>query len=195
MQIEEELAQYSLKKETLVTIGVFDGVHLGHRYLISQLKAHAEKQNLLSAIVTFKQHPCKVLGIQPELVLLSNTTQKIELLKKEGVDIVVPLSFTQSLSNLSARQFLILLQKYLKMRGLLVGYDSTLGRNREGNTDMLRKLGQEMQFHVIEARCRKINGEIISSTAIRKAIGRGDKQRVWDMLGKEFKLDIARSCF
>jgi riboflavin kinase/FMN adenylyltransferase len=194
MQVEEELAQVFPQKDMLITIGVFDGVHIGHKYLISQLKAYAKQQDLLSGVVTFRQHPQKVLSPQIELTLLSSLSQKIELLKKEGVDVVIPLSFTSELAQLSAHQFVALLKKYLKMRGLVVGYDFTLGRNREGNIDMLRELGQEMGFSVIEAYCRRIYGDIVSSTAIRKTIARGDKQMAFEMLGWETKLDIAQGC-
>jgi len=193
MCIENELKEYSSSKDMLITIGVFDGVHVGHKYLIAQLKDHAKNQNLLSGVVTFKQHPYKVLKPQNELTMLCSLSQKIKLIEKEGVDVVIPVSFTPELAQLSAREFVCLLHKYLRMRGLVIGYDFTLGRNKEGNANMLRQLGDELGFTVIEAYCRRINGEVISSTTIRNLINKGHNQIAYNMLGWGDKFDSAQS--
>lgn len=183
MQVEEELAELSPEKDMLLTIGVFDGVHLGHKYLISKLKEHARQQNLLSGVVTFRQHPREVLSPQIRLKFLTSLDQRIELLKKEGVEAIITLSFTPELAQLSARQFTSLLQKYLRMRGLVVGPNFKLGSNGEGDTIMLRALGQDMNFSVIVLPYLMINGEVVSSTAIRKALVDGDTQRAFSMVG------------
>ncbi len=188
MQVEEELAKLSPEKDMLLTIGVFDGVHLGHRYLISQLKGLARKQGCLSGVVTFSQHPQEVLSPQTRLPFLTDLEQRIDLLKSEGVEAVIPLSFTPELASLSARQFLSLLKKYLRMRGLVVGPDFALGQNREGNADTLRQLGQEMGFTVTVVPPITINGEVVSSTAVRKALAEGDMKRVQDLVGRPFSL-------
>jgi len=188
MRVEEELAELSSEKDMLLTIGVFDGVHLGHKYLISQLKERARQQNLLSGVVTFRQHPLEVLSPQTELPYLTNLEEKGNLLKKEGVEAVITLSFTPELAQLSASQFVSLLKKYLRMRGLVIGPDFALGRDREGNADTLRKLGQEMGFSVTVIPPVKINGEIVSSTAIRNALANGDMKRVVSLIGRPFSL-------
>ena len=188
MGIEEELAAFSLKKDTLLTIGVFDGVHLGHKYLISQLKEHARRQNLLSGVVTFRQHPQEVLSPQTKLPYLTDLEQRVKLLKKEGVDAVIVLSFTPELARLSARQFVGLLKKYLGMRGLVVGPDFALGQNREGDVNALRILGQEMNFSVTVVSPIMINGKVVSSTAIRKALADGNMQKVHSLVGRLFSL-------
>ena len=110
MQVEQELTQFSPPQETLLTIGVFDGVHLGHRYLISQLVAEAKKRRLLSAVVTFKEHPRKLLAPKTFLPNLTTLEEKERLLKQEGVDIVIALSFTTELAGLSAADFVQLLR-------------------------------------------------------------------------------------
>ncbi|MFC2072410.1 bifunctional riboflavin kinase/FAD synthetase [Chloroflexota bacterium] len=188
MQVEEELAELSSGKDMLLTIGVFDGVHLGHKYLISQLTEHARQQHLLSGVVTFRQHPREVLSPRTNLPFLTNLTEKVNLLKDEGVDAVIPLSFTQELAQLSAVQFAGLLKKYLRMRGLLVGLDFALGRNREGSIDTLRTLGQDMNFSVIVIPAARVNGEVVSSTAIRNAIADSDIKRVVSLIGRPFSL-------
>ncbi len=189
MQIEEELAELSPKKDMLLTIGVFDGVHLGHKYLISQLTEQAREQNLLSGVVTFRQHPQEILSPQTKLPFLTDLTRRANLLKNEGVEAIITLSFTRELAQLSARQFVSLLKKYLRMRGIVIGPDFALGRNREGSTKTLRALGQDMNFSVTVIPPIMINGEVVSSTGIRKALADGDMKRVVNLIGHPFSLE------
>ncbi|MFC1982286.1 bifunctional riboflavin kinase/FAD synthetase [Chloroflexota bacterium] len=188
MQVEDELASFSPEKETLLAIGVFDGVHLGHKYLISKLIENARERNLMPGVVTFRQHPQDLLSPQTKLPFLTDLVERSKLLKDEGVESVIPLSFTDALAQLSARQFVSLLQKHLRMRGLVIGPDFALGKNREGNTDVLHKLGQEMNFSVTVVPLVMINGEAASSTAIREAIATGDMRRVEKLAGHPFSL-------
>ena len=172
----------------LLAIGVFDGVHLGHKYLISQLIEQARQQNLLSGVVTFRQHPQEVLAPQTKLPFLTDLIERSNLLKNEGIEAVIPLSFTTELAQLTARQFVNLLKKYLRMRGLVIGPDFVLGRDREGNADTLRVLGQEMNFTVTVVPPVMINGEVVSSTAIREALAGGDMKKVHALGGRPFSL-------
>jgi len=188
MLVEKELAGLSPEKDMLLTIGVFDGVHLGHKYLISQLTEHAKQQDLLSGVVTFRQHPQEILSPQTKLPFLTNLAERTNLLKKEGVEAIIALSFNSELAQLSARQFISLLKKYLRMRGLLIGPDFVLGRDREGNINTLRILGQDMNFTVIIVPPVMINGEVVSSTAIRNALVDGDMKRVLSLVGRLFSL-------
>ena len=188
MQVEEELGKFSPKKDMVLTIGVFDGVHLGHKYLISQLTEHARQQNLLSGVVTFRQHPQEVLSHQTKLPFLTDLTQKTYLLKNEGVDAVITLSFTRELAQLSTHQFVSLLKKYLKMQGMVIGPDFALGRSREGNTNTLRTLGQDMDFSVTVIPPVTVNGKVVSSTAIRNALADGDMKKVINLIGRPFSL-------
>jgi len=188
MQVKGELAELSPEKDTLLTIGVFDGVHLGHKYLISQLTEHAKQQNLLSGVVTFRQHPREVVSLQTRLPYLTNLAEKVNLLQNEGVDAVIALSFTQELAQLSASQFVSLLKKYLRMSGLIIGPDFALGRDREGNAENLRKLGQDMNFSVTVIPPVRVNGEVVSSTAIRNALADGDVKRAVNLIGRSYSL-------
>jgi riboflavin kinase/FMN adenylyltransferase len=188
MSVEKELARLSADNDMLLTIGVFDGVHLGHRYLIAQLKELARQQGLLSGVVTFRRHPQEVLSPQTKLPFLTDLAQRTNLLKNEGVEAIITLSFTRELAQLSARQFVALLMKYLRMRGVVIGPDFALGQNREGNTDALRRLGQKMGFSVTVVPPIIIDGEVVSSTAIRKALAQGDMKRVQNLVGRPFSL-------
>ncbi|MFC1870008.1 bifunctional riboflavin kinase/FAD synthetase [Chloroflexota bacterium] len=188
MQVEKELAELSPDKDAMLTIGVFDGVHLGHQYLLSQLKKHAREKNLLSGVVTFSHHPRAIMLPQTRLPFLTDLNQRIELLKNEGIEVVVVLSFTPELARLSPHRFVSLLREHLRMQGLVIGHDFALGQNRKGDTDTLRALGREMNFSVTVIPPKKINGEVVSSTAIRQALTHGDMKRVHRLIGRCFSL-------
>jgi riboflavin kinase/FMN adenylyltransferase len=188
MQIEEELARSSPEKDTMLTVGVFDGVHLGHKHLLLRLREQAGQRNLLSAVVTFDPHPQKVLSPETRLPFLTDLDQRITLLRNEGIEAIVILPFTHELAELSAHRFLLLLKNYLRMKGLVIGPDFTLGRNKEGNVNTLRTLGEDMDFTVTVVPPITINGEVVSSTAVRKALDEGDIVRVHSLTGRPFSL-------
>ena len=103
MPVEKELAAVSPERDMLLTIGVFDGVHLGHKDLLSQLTGRARQQNLLSGVITFRQHPQQVLSPRIKISFLTSLTERTRLLKNEGVDAVIILPFTRELAGISAR--------------------------------------------------------------------------------------------
>jgi riboflavin kinase/FMN adenylyltransferase len=188
VRVEEELAGFSPDKDTFITIGVFDGVHLGHKRLISELLDKAVKRGYLSGVVTFRQHPEDLFSKVTKLPFLTDIDTRTTLLKKAGVDIIVPLSFTMELANLEARIFIGLLQKHLRMRGLVIGPDFALGRNRKGDTTALMELGKEMDFDVTVVPPLVIDNEIVSSTVIRKAMADGDMEKYRKFTGRSFNL-------
>ncbi len=188
MQVEAELAKFSPKRDMLLTIGVFDGVHLGHRHLIARLTELAQKQGLASGVITFSQHPKEVLSPRSQLPFLTDIERRIELIKDEGVDEVIPLTFTPELAALSPKEFLKLLKKHLRMKGLVIGPDFALGKNREGNTDVLRQLSEETGFSLTVVPPLTIDGEVVSSTAIRQALAEGDMKRAQKLMGRPFRL-------
>lgn len=188
MLVEEELASFSPERDTVLTVGVFDGVHLGHKHLISELLKQAGQRGLLAGVVTFRQHPEDLLSSEKKLPFLTDIKTRIRLLQNEGVDVIVPLSFTKDLARLDARRFVTLLQKHLRMRGLVLGPDFALGKGREGDTGALRRLGKEMDFSVTVVPPLELNGEVVSSTTIRKAMAEGNMKKVRDLTGRYFSL-------
>ena len=188
MQFERELAIVKPEKETLLTIGVFDGVHLGHQRLLAHLRDKAEEKGWLSGVITFKSHPQVVLSHVPDLKWLTDVDTRATMIRNLGIDIVVPLSFTPELAKVTAREFMQLLQRYLKMRGLVVGPDFALGRNREGDIERLRLIGKENSFSVEVIPPVAMNGEVISSSAIRRALAQGDVEKVERFFGRPFVL-------
>jgi riboflavin kinase/FMN adenylyltransferase len=188
MEIEQELANIAPRGETLLTIGVFDGVHAGHRYLLEKLQQRAAEKNLLSGVVTFNPHPQSVLHPHNQLPWLSDVEDRIRSLQELGINIVAVLTFTPKVAQLSAREFLLLLKKHLKMRGIMVGPDFALGRGREGDINLLRALRREMEFSVEVIPPFTINGEVVSSTLIRQALAQGDMRKVERLMGRYFHL-------
>jgi riboflavin kinase/FMN adenylyltransferase len=188
MSVEEELSRLSPDKDTILAIGVFDGVHLGHKHLLAKLIERAGELNLLSLVVTFDPHPQKLLSPKTELPFLASLEQREALLKDAGAEAVIVLAFTQELAQLSAREFVELLKDHLRLKELVIGPDFTLGRSREGNVIALRKLGEQMGFTVTVVPPVRINGEMVSSTAIREALAGGDLEKVHRLIGRPFSL-------
>ncbi len=188
MQLEQELAGFTSGRESMVAIGVFDGVHLGHKYLISRLKELAGQQGRSSVVITFDKHPHEVLKPNSQPLFLTDASEKAELLSKEGVDAVIVLNFTLELSRLSARDFVNILLAKLKMRGLVMGPDFALGKRGEGSIPALRQIGEELGFSVTAIPAVHIGSDIVSSTAIRGAMASGDMEKVQSMMGRPFSL-------
>ena len=189
MSFEEQLAFAAPSKRALVTVGVFDGVHLGHQRLIAELTGSAKKQGLTSIVITFKQHPQNLLQPGQATPFLTSLPAKICLLKKLDVDTVIPLDFTFELAQIGFQDFVMNLRKHLKMRGLVVGPDFALGRDRQGNIETLRRLKSGLDFSINVVPPVFLNGEPVSSTAIRNALASGDIIKANMMLGRPFSLE------
>ncbi|OGN97446.1 MAG: riboflavin biosynthesis protein RibF [Chloroflexi bacterium RBG_13_51_36] len=188
MEIEQELAAVTPKGETLLTIGVFDGVHAGHRYLLEELQQRAAKRGLLSGVVTFAPHPQSLLHPNDQLPWLTDLDDRVKAFEELGVNLVAVLTFTTKLAQLRAQDFMSLLKKHLRMQGIVVGPDFALGRGTEGNIALLRTLGQEMNFGVEVIQPYVLDGEVVSSTLIRRALAQGDMRRVQRLMGRHFYL-------
>lgn len=172
----------------LLTIGVFDGVHLGHQRLLTHLRDEARRMKWLSGVITFKSHPEVVLSTGHKLLWLNDLETRVGLLRDLGIDVVVALTFSSELAQLTARKFVQLLKDNLKMRGLIVGPDFALGRGREGDADKLRILGKEMGFTVEVIPVVVLDGGVVSSSAIRQSLAQGDVRRVGKLTGRLFSL-------
>ncbi|MBI2906066.1 MAG: bifunctional riboflavin kinase/FAD synthetase [Chloroflexi bacterium] len=188
MSIEEELAKASPGSDTLYSIGVFDGVHLGHQRLLSRLKREAQKRGYLSGVVTFPRHPRLVIHPGASLTYISSFRERVTLIKSLGIDLVISLRFTHSMARLSARDFVDLLVRRLRMRGLVVGPNFALGRDKQGTPPVLEALGKEMGFEVIVVKGEEIGDQMVSSTAIREAVFAGDVALAGKMLGRPFSI-------
>lgn len=160
----------------VATVGFFDGVHVGHRFLIEKLKSIAQEEHLPSVVITFDTHPRKVLHSDFQPKLLTTFEEKLEQLSTTGVDICVVLNFTKEMSELSAYEFLKnVLRDLFHVQTLLVGYDHHFGHNRAEGFEEYKKYGEELDIKVVRAE-RYSTPELvhISSSTIRKALERGD---------------------
>jgi riboflavin kinase/FMN adenylyltransferase len=189
MNIEKELARHTPSTPTLLTIGVFDGVHRGHLHLLGHLAARAGEKGCLAGVVTFKSHPEKVLGRRDTLPWICTLQERVRLLKAAGMSVVAPITFTRGVAKLTARDFVLLLKKNLNMCGLVLGPDFALGRGRQGSPECLQQLGVELGFRVEVVKPARLDGDIISSSAIRQLLADGDIHRVNEMLGRYFSLE------
>ncbi len=184
MRIIRDLHQANIGRETVLTIGAFDGLHLGHQELLRRLIRRARQTERISGVLTFDPLPRAVLDPITNTTCLITTEDKIKLLEKWGVDLLVILPFTRELANTSARRFVQMLCEHLHMTELWVGWNFALGHRRTGNVSALKKLGEAMGFHlhVIEP---VSDGEVvISSTAIRNLIAEGRVREAAEMLGR-----------
>ena len=177
-----------LYNEIAATIGFFDGVHRGHRFLLEQLKKQAKEHNLPSMLITFPQFPQSVIktGLQPEL--LNTFNEKIYQLSLLGIDYCLLMDFTHSFSQLTAKEFI---QKKLKdewnVRLLLIGYDHRFGKNREESFEDYLKYGRECGMEIIQA--SELQDVSISSTYIRKCLSGGKLNEANNMLSYFYRLE------
>ncbi|MDY6917655.1 MAG: bifunctional riboflavin kinase/FAD synthetase [Chloroflexota bacterium] len=188
MLVEDELATVQPDRDTGVAVGVFDGVHLGHKYLLGRLGETAAARGLLSVVVTFRQHPRSILSPPTKITYLTSLRERVRLLKELGIDHVATLSFTPELSHLRAHEFVDLLVRRLRMRHLVIGPDFALGRGREGDAHRLSATGEEVGFSVEVVQPLVSQGDVVSSTAIRVALLQGDMDKVSRLLGRPFAL-------
>jgi len=186
---KEALLTHAAGRPAAITVGVFDGVHLGHRFLIDALKARAAERGLASAVVTLHPSPVQVLRPEVRVAYISSLEERIELLEGTGVDAVAPLTFTSELAELSAADFLGLLHQTLDMRYMLMGHDNAFGRAREGTPARVAEIGESMGFEVEVLSSMLDNGfGRVSATAIRQALARGEMEVVEHLLGRPFSL-------
>lgn len=189
MKVIEQLQRHRPIGDSALTIGVFDGVHRGHRHLLSRLKSEAGHRGLASIVITFVDHPRGVLHPGSAPPLLTDIDERVALLEETGVDLVIPVSFDRALSKLTAREFAGLLREHVGMAGLVVGPDFAMGHRREGDRSTLSALGHEMGFFVdVIEPLRDGEGPVVRSTAIREAIAEGDMARAAVMLGRHYSL-------
>jgi len=182
-----DLTKIPLKRRA-VTIGVFDGVHLGHRTLLKQLVSTARSEGLTATVVTFSNHPHSVLN-PPAPPLLTTVEEKLALLAETGVDETVILTFTPELSKMTAEQFCrVILVDKLMCRLLIVGDDFALGYRREGTVSRLRELGKQMNFDVVAISPVLSGGVRVSSSEIRNLVLQGEIERAKELLGTFYRI-------
>ena len=173
----------------VATIGCFDGVHRGHQHLIKQVCCQAQTKQLKSLLITFDQHPQKILGCQTAPKLLSSPSEKTSLLEQTGIDDCCCLTFTPALARLSAYEFMkTILKEKLNVRQLIIGFNHHFGRSAGETADDYRQMGKALGIEVSIADEYRYNGKPVSSSTIRKALCEGQLQKANDLLGHHYTL-------
>ena len=179
-----------VEEGAVITVGTFDGVHLGHQDLLVRLVSRARERGMRSVLLTFDPHPLEVVNPHAAPALLTVGDEKLEVIAESGIDYVVVLPFTVALSRLTAEEFVVrVLERQYGMRELLIGHDHGFGRGRAGDTEVLRALGGRRGFRVdVVPPVTGGDGRPISSTFIRRAVAGGDLQRAALGLGRSFSV-------
>ena len=176
-------------RETVVTFGVFDGIHLGHQAVINTLLKRAAHDNLMSVLVGFYPHPLAFLAPERCPSILTPLSKRVEILQQFGIDEIVMLSFDAQIASMSPESFVecVLLEK-CRARHVVVGYACQFGKDRAGNAERLVKLSQEYPFDVSIVPPTEVDGAPVHSTRIREALAQGDLERSSQLLGRSYSL-------
>ena len=166
----------------MATIGFFDGVHLGHRFLIDEVKAAAAQRGLPSAVITFPTHPRSVLQQAYQPRLLNSFADKLRLLATTGVDYCIVLDFTEALSQLSAEAFLRILATQWRVKGLVIGYDHRFGHDRRDGFEQYVEYGQRWGIEILKAAAFDAGHTAVSSSEIRRLVQEGKVERAAQLL-------------
>ena len=189
MKKVKNIETYKLNQSTVVTIGTFDGVHIGHQKIIKRLIDTGKQHDLKSVILTFFPHPRMVLQKDTTIKLINTIDERHDILYGLGLDYLLIQKFTKDFSRLSAEEFVkqILVDK-LNAKKVIIGYDHRFGRNRNANIEDLKCFGTEYGFEVEEISAQDINDVAVSSTKIREALNEGDIVKANTFLGNPFMI-------
>ncbi|HLT49251.1 MAG TPA: bifunctional riboflavin kinase/FAD synthetase [Aequorivita sp.] len=180
---------YKNDRQSIVTIGTFDGVHIGHKAILKRLVETAKKENIDSVVLTFFPHPRMVLQQKSDIKLINTINERTQLLENTGLEHLVIHPFTHAFSRLTALEYVRdILVNSLKAKKIIIGYDHRFGRNRNADIDDLKEFGKTYNFEVEEISAKELDDVAISSTKIRKALNEGDIDTANSYLGYHFMI-------
>ncbi|MEP2057806.1 MAG: bifunctional riboflavin kinase/FAD synthetase [Maribacter litoralis] len=183
------ISKYKEEHPTVMTIGTFDGVHIGHLKILNKIINHAKSTELKSSVLTFFPHPRMVLQKDANIKLLNTIEEKINILERLGLDVLIIHPFTKEFSRLTATEFVRdILVNTLNTKKVIIGYDHRFGRNRTANINDLVTFGNTYDFSVDEIPAQEIDDVSVSSTKIRKALEDGDIETANNYLGYDYML-------
>lgn len=188
MKVYKELSLVEHKSSLVVTVGSFDGLHIGHHKIIEEVIKNAGKKNIESCVITFEPHPRMVIQKEAGIKLLTSLDEKIEILEKIGIDKLIVLNFTLDFSNKTSDQFI---EEYVLKLGavhMVVGHDHKFGKDRLGDVNKLIEIAANDSFEITEVKPETWNGEIVSSSKIRKALLNGDINKANEYLGRNYSV-------
>ena len=184
-----DITTFTTQQPTVLTIGTFDGVHLGHQKIIERVVATARQEGLLATIFTFFPHPRMVVQHDKDLKLIHTLEEKKQLLQQLGVDLLVVQPFNEAFAQLTAEEFVsTILVQHLNVKKVIIGYDHRFGRNRTANINDMRLFGEKYGFAVEEISVQEVDEVSVSSTKIREALNKGDVTTAEHYLGTPYSL-------
>ncbi|MGQ9619029.1 MAG: bifunctional riboflavin kinase/FAD synthetase [Candidatus Aminicenantia bacterium] len=175
------------EENSLITVGVFDGVHLGHVKIFEELIRIGEEKGLSPLVLTFYPHPDKVLG-KSDTTLIQTLSQRIRKIEEIGIKKVVAVKFDRAFSQISAKDFIGILIKNFKMKALLVGENFRFGKGMEGNLELLKMISSQKKFDVYTVKIFEVNGIRLSSSLIRRKLIEGEVEYVIPLLGRHYSI-------
>ena len=189
MEAIQDIFEFTTSNRTAITIGTFDGVHIGHRKILERLINNAKSTGTKSLVLTFFPHPRMVLQKDANIKLLNTLEEKEQILREIGLDYLIVHPFTQKFSRLTALEFVRdVLANQLKVKNVVIGYDHRFGRNRNANINDLKLYGETYDFDVEEIPAQEISDVSVSSTKIRAALNEGDIETANSYLGYPYLL-------
>ena len=184
-----DITTFTTQQPTVLTIGTFDGVHLGHQKIIERVVTTARQEGLLATIFTFFPHPRMVVQHDKSLKLIHTLEEKKQLLQQLGVDLLVVQPFNEAFAQLTAEEFVsTILVQHLNVKKVIIGYDHRFGRNRTANINDMRLFGEKYGFAVEEISVQEVDEVSVSSTKIREALNKGDVTTAEHYLGAPYSL-------
>ena len=187
-ELRTQLDSYNIHQNTIFSIGMFDGIHLGHQHLLNQVCKIAKENSCKSGIITFTDHPRKLFDPSLDISLITSVNQKKSFIENMGIDFVIPIDFTKSISELTFEQFITTIIDSANLKGLVLGPDTAIGYKRQGTPDKLEKLGDELDYKVFNIDQLNFNNKRVSSSLLRQAISEGDMDLSTQYLGRNYSI-------
>lgn len=187
INVFRDISEIKKEENTAVTIGTFDGLHIGHQQILDVLKEKASQNNCRTFVVTFEPHPRLVLSKENGIKILTPIEEKIKVFENSGVENLLIINFTKEFSQQTSVEFIenFIIGK-IGAKEIVIGYDHKFGKDRGGDESTFRKIAEKFNFELTVVPAEKINGEIVSSTKIRHALNEGDLEKVNSYLNRNY---------
>lgn len=187
MRVYNDLISIEKNVNTIITIGTFDGVHLGHQEIFNVLINKSKNNGCRSFVITFEPHPRMVIQPNSDLKLLTTFQEKVEILEKLGIDNLLVVPFTKEFSQLTSEEFFkTYILEGIGVKRMVIGYDHHFGKGRDGDEQKIRELGALNNFEVQKTEAVTINETVVSSSKIRNALSEGEVKTAAQMLGRNY---------
>ena len=187
MQVLNSIKELTKNKNTILTLGTFDGIHPGHLKIIDKLVHCSKEKGCRNVVLSFYPHPRTVLGNDSSVKMLTTQSEKIKLLEKHGVENFLTINFTKEFASLTAEEFIYdYLVNGIGLSEIVLGHDHHFGKGRSGNVELLKNIGAKEKFSVTTVDAFYVNDEVVSSTKIRNALIDGDLKKANSLLGRNY---------